>query len=238
MSLSIKTSIAASSPFQFKASFAPCIMLELLRSDMDSIRQQLHQTVQTTPHFFNGSTVIIDLDKLPSSAKINLSELKILLTELGLIPIGIRGGSTEQQIAATSVGLRTVKIGKASTSEAANTTLPAPAATAAKIISHPIRSGMQAYAKEGDLIVTGQVSPGAELMADGHIHIYGALRGRALAGIHGNKEARIFCRSLEADLIAIAGYYLTRDEISATAVNKSSMIQIYLQEEHLKIEPL
>jgi septum site-determining protein MinC len=80
-----------------------------------------------------------------------------------------------------------------------------------------VRSGQQIYAKGCDLIVLGPISQGAELLSDGHIHVYGPLRGRALAGINGNKEAHIFCHSLEAELISIAGHYKLSEDIEKIA---------------------
>jgi septum site-determining protein MinC len=96
---------------------------------------------------------------------------------------------------------------------------------------------MQIYAKEGDLIVTAQVSAGAELMADGHIHVYGPLRGRAMAGVTGNTNARIFCRAMEAELISIAGYYLTKEDMQQLP-ESHGMIQVYLENGQVRIETI
>lgn len=104
------------------------------------------------------------------------------------------------------------------------------------VLKTPVRSGQRVYAKSGDLIVLSSVNTGAEVMADGHIHVYGALRGRALAGVKGNVEARIFCHSLEADLIAIAGYYLTNEDLPAD--KRGRAVQISLSQEHLIIDAL
>ncbi|MCK5917403.1 MAG: septum site-determining protein MinC [Cocleimonas sp.] len=104
------------------------------------------------------------------------------------------------------------------------------------IIERPIRSGQQIYAKRGDLIILSQTSAGSEVMADGSIHVYGPLRGRVLAGVKGNKKARIFCRSLEAELIVIAGCYQLLDESETELKGKPAMI--HLEDEKLIIEPL
>lgn len=100
----------------------------------------------------------------------------------------------------------------------------------------PVRSGQRVYAQGGDLVVLTSISPGAELLADGHIHVYGALRGRALAGVSGNPEARIFCHSLEAELISIAGYWRVREDMPEGLIGKP--VQIALEGERLTIEPL
>lgn len=104
------------------------------------------------------------------------------------------------------------------------------------VIDRPLRSGQRIYAK-GDLVVLGMVSNGAEVIAEGNIHIYAPLRGRALAGVHGNHDARIFCTSLEAELISIAGIYRTAEVPLADEV-KGKPAQIRLDEERLLIEPL
>jgi septum site-determining protein MinC len=104
------------------------------------------------------------------------------------------------------------------------------------VIDRPLRSGQRIYAK-GDLVVLGIVSNGAEVIAEGNIHIYAPLRGRALAGVHGNHDARIFCTSLEAELISIAGIYRTTEVPLADDV-RGKPAQIRLDEEKLLIEPL
>jgi septum site-determining protein MinC len=118
--------------------------------------------------------------------------------------------------------------------------LPEPAARPAPsqtlVIDRPLRSGQQVYAK-GDLVVLGLVSHGAEVIAEGNIHVYAPLRGRALAGVHGNHDARIFCTCLEPELISIAGIYRTTETpLPADVLGKS--VQIRLEQEKLMIEPL
>nr|MDQ2693913.1 septum site-determining protein MinC [Pseudomonadota bacterium] len=109
-------------------------------------------------------------------------------------------------------------------------------ASANKLISQPVRSGQQMYAPDGDLILLGTVNAGAEVLADGNIHIYGHLRGRALAGARGNREARIFCQSLEAELVSIAGRYRVFEEMDAEV--RGTPTQIFLADDRLIIEPL
>ncbi len=106
----------------------------------------------------------------------------------------------------------------------------------AKLVTEPIRSGRQVYAREGDLVVLTTVSAGAELLADGHIHVYGALRGRALAGVAGDASARIFCRSLQAELVSIAGHWLVREDMDDHLIGRA--VQIYLNGDLLVIEPM
>ena len=100
----------------------------------------------------------------------------------------------------------------------------------------PVRSGQQIYAQNRDLTVCATVGAGAEVISDGSIHIYGALRGRALAGASGNGNARIFCREFHAELVAVAGTYKVLDEIPKNLLGKP--VQVWLDKEHLRIEEL
>lgn len=222
--------------FHFKASFSPCMIFQLIRIDFDILEKQLKQTISKAPNLFLGSPVVIDLEKIKTHGAFNVIKLKHILMAAGLVPIGVRGGTIEQQEAAIIDGLPILNNEKITLTEkvppAVNTESTP---TFAKFIATPIRSGMQIYAKGCDLIVAAAVSAGAELLADGNIHIYGPLRGRALAGVQGNTQARIFCRSLEqAELISIAGYYLTKEDIQANEI-KEGTIQIYLDNTHVRI---
>lgn len=113
---------------------------------------------------------------------------------------------------------------------------PPPPQRNTMVIAEPVRSGRQIYAPGGDLVVIGAVSPGAELLADGSIHVYGALRGRALAGVSGDQSARIFCQSLDAELVSIAGLYRVSEDIGKDI--RRRQVQIYLNNGYLHIDPL
>ena len=106
----------------------------------------------------------------------------------------------------------------------------------ARIVDQPVRSGQQCVSKHGDLILLSPISPSAELIANGNIHVYGTLRGRALCGVHGDTSARIFCSSLEAELVSVAGHYKLLEEVPAAVQNRP--VQISLQDDQLLIEPL
>lgn len=221
--------------FQFKTSFLPCTILQLTRYDLDELEQQMATTIQRAPNFFVGSPVLIDLEKIKTFGVIRFDQIKSIILKFGLIPLGVRGGSAEQHDAAVSAGLAVLSATKLSKIETEPKTSQEQF-TPAKMVTTPIRSGMQVYAKESDLIVMSQVGAGAELFADGNIHVYGPLRGRALAGVQGNMQARIFCRTLEAELVSIAGYYLTKDDMQKyTAKNSEGMVQVYLEDEQVRI---
>ncbi|HAZ88281.1 MAG TPA: septum site-determining protein MinC, partial [Marinobacter adhaerens] len=106
----------------------------------------------------------------------------------------------------------------------------------AKIISQPVRSGQQIHAPEGDLVILAPVQAGAEVLAAGNIHVYGPLRGRALAGIHGAESARVFCQSLEAELVSIAGHYKISEDLQDNGWK--SAVQIQLRDDLLVVTPL
>ena len=100
-------------------------------------------------------------------------------------------------------------------------------------MTQPVRSGTQIYARGGDLIVLSSVSPGAEIIADGHVHIYGALRGRAIAGASGDTEARIFVGKLEAELLCVAGHYLVSEAIPPEHIGQA--VQVILTDDRLTL---
>lgn len=107
-----------------------------------------------------------------------------------------------------------------------------------KLVTQPVRSGQQIYAQGADLIIMSQVSEGAEVLADGHIHVYGTLRGRALAGVNGDTSARIFCRSLEAELLSVAGNFVLSEDLRSRAEVWKQPTQVFLHDETLKVEAL
>jgi septum site-determining protein MinC len=146
--------------------------------------------------------------------------------------------------ASTANAASTAATNAASGTTATASLEPAPAAEPVRlatssqtmVVEKPLRSGQRIYAK-GDLVVLGLVSYGAEVIAEGNIHIYAPLRGRALAGVQGNHDARIFCTCLEPELISIAGIYRTTENpLPADVLGKP--VQIWLEEEKLMIEPL
>jgi septum site-determining protein MinC len=131
--------------------------------------------------------------------------------------------------------------GKARPTPAAAEVTPGPAPGGPQVspftlITRPVRSGQRIYAAGGDLSVVAAVSAGAELMADGNIHVYGPLRGRALAGMKGDTEARIFCQDLQAELVSVAGHYRVSENIPREL--KGAPVQIFLDQKVLHIEKL
>ena len=224
-------------PFELKGSLFTLTVMHLYQTDQGVIGRYLDQKIKQAPIFFNSAPVIIDLKALVTSpSRVDFVNLYDLLRRHGMIPVAVRNGTDEMHAAAAVAGLPVMLEGRSVGAASKPDKLESPPVQHSKTIRHPVRSGQQVYAPGGDLILLGTVSPGAEVLADGNIHIYASLRGRALAGIKGDREARIFCQSLEAELVSVAGYYRVSEQLSAA--DRGKAVQIYLSEDHLMIAPL
>ncbi len=217
--------------FQLKGSMLAITVLELAQNDLERLDQQLAVKVEQAPDFFNNTPLVLALDKLPADCDLDLPALIALCRKHGLRTLALRAGDPQIVKAAAELDLpvlppsgareRTLDIASKRPAEPAKPAEPVYRPT--RVVATPIRGGQQVYAQGGDLIVLAAVSPGAELLADGNIHVYGPLRGRALAGIKGDTNARIFCQQLAAEMVSIAGHYkvaedLRRDPLWAEAV--------------------
>lgn len=247
--------------FKLKGSLFTLTVLQLTSTDFALIQQQLQQTITKTPKFFANAPLIIDLQPINKDDEtLNFADLKHLLNSLNLVVVGIRGGNKQQQQAAQDAGLAIFPQSKsenlfvnrvvpknaaeqspkavtaAAVPEAKQDTKPAATVTASKLVTSPVRAGQQIFS-EGDLIVTASVSDGAELLAKGNIHVYGTLRGRALAGIDGNQDARIFCKTSKAQLLSIAGIYMLSDD-DTSKTKSSGGLMIYLADDRIQISEL
>lgn len=231
--MNVKNQQISQSAFQLKGSVLTVSVLQILSFDYSAFAKQLNDLVQKNPNFFQHMPVVIDLQKIYSlDNDINFTEINSLLRKSSLVPVGVINANSKQIASATEVGLGILPNTK--------TTNPPPRQAKkterTKIITQPVRSGQQIYAKNTDLIVVASVSNGAEILADGNIHVYGSLRGRAIAGASGDATARIFCHKLEAELVSIAGYYKLQEELAQ--IEHEGHSQIFLEEEQLVITPL
>ncbi|MBK8182983.1 MAG: septum site-determining protein MinC [Candidatus Competibacteraceae bacterium] len=223
-------------PFELKGSLFTLTVLHLFQLDRAVIERHLLEKVKQAPGFFNNTPVVIDLEGMAEPKEgLDFKGLYELLRKHGMIPVGIRNGTPKHQAAARLAGLPVLPESR-SNGQAKKPERTEPAPSRNRIIKHSVRSGQEIYAPEGDLIVLGAVSAGADVVADGNIHIYGALRGRALAGVKGDAETWIFCQSLEAELISIAGHYRVCEQFDPA--DRAKAAQIYLKEERLIIEHL
>ncbi len=227
---------------EFKSGSFSVPILILFSDDLKAIRQQLQEKVDLAPEFFKNSPLIFDVQELNKQGRpIDLSALVDIIRQSGLLPTGIRGGNVRQNKEALELRIPVYSTHSSNAStdtQKQKNIAPEPivdAITTTTLITRPIRSGQRIYSS-GDLVVLAQVSAGAEIMAEGNIHVYGTLRGRALAGVQGNTDARIFCSDLQAELISIAGNYKISEDMSDIVSKKS--VQVYLQGHTLIIKDI
>lgn len=213
--------------YDIKSADLSLVALLLKTTDITFISQALTRQMTESPGFFDQDPVIIDVSSLSfeqDTPLIDLGALLPLLHEHGLIPLAIKGAQGKLLAQAKGLGLvdasdarirRSVPLAEI-IQETTTTEFVAPPveptlALGPMVIDKPLRSGQQVYAKGRDLIVLAMVNAGAEVIADGHIHVYATLRGKAIAGARGNTQARIFVQAMEAELISIAGIYRTNE---------------------------
>ena len=242
---------------KLKGSLLPMTVLELAYYDETKIQQELAAKTTQAPGFFENLPVIIDIEQLGEEDEVPFDQLIRQCQEFSIKAVAVRGGHEKHQASAKTagLGLLTKQKERHTEPEVAQTpsapkevvrtevetvevvkTVVQHSPQQSKIVHTPIRSGQQVYAADGDLIILASVSAGAEILADGNIHVYGALRGRALAGVKGNTNARIFCQSLEAELVSVAGQYKISEDIDKSAIKKAT--QVYLSDDTLSFKNL
>jgi len=213
------------------------VAVVLKTTDLDMLAAELEQRASVTPGLFDDEPVAIDLSRVrDDDSPVDFTGLLELLRRHRMVPLAVRSGSLEQMAAALAAGLVEAPESSGRPSYEAISLAPSPTERIVEvqlppqpplIIDRPLRSGQQVYARERDLIVLALVSHGAEVIADGHIHVYAPLRGRALAGAGGNLEARIFTTAMEAQLLSIAGFYRTTDEpLPLDVAGKPAMVRL------------
>src|SRR5262249_10988858 len=208
--------------------FAPVVPIVEWLSEID-------QTIARSPGFFVGKPVVLDLSAVDLSRPA-ISHLLLSLEKRNIRVLGIEG--VEATVLASNMppllsGGRSCAVAQPSQEVSEPSPPPAPPSL---LLDSPVRSGQSIIFPDGDVTVVGSVSSGAEIAAGGSIHIYGTLRGRALAGINGNSAARIYCQKIEAELLAIDGFYRTAEEFDAALRNRPA--QAWLEGETLRITPL
>lgn len=253
MTTNLDESLTTVASFQLKGGLYTLTTIQLLTDDLNAFEAQLTQKIEQAPNFFLKAPIILDFKQInlknvnnENPIEIDFAALKKIIKSKNLILIGIKNANETQQALAMTQDLAilreksyaTQQTPKLTTQQTKISVKPQTetAINGTKLVTTPVRSGQQIYVPDGDLIVTSSVSNGAELLADGNIHVYGTLRGRALAGINGNKQARIFCSSLEAELISIAGHFKVSEDIEKQAWKVRA--EIYFKEGHLQIREL
>lgn len=258
---------ARSGVLDVKGSMFTLSVLQPKNTDMVAFEAALEERIAQAPRFFQNAPVVIDVQALRDMVpELDFAGLVALLRRHQLVPVGVRHATPAQQTAAVAAGLAllhggslaeaTPAAGQAAASQvthavetpptkAAPTVTsepqvpPAPSVTATptKTLTTPVRSGQRIYARGGDLVILAAVNAGAEVLADGNIHIYGPLRGRALAGVLGDAQARIYAQSMEAELVSVAGHYRVFEPQPPDEL-RGKPTQIYLERERLVIAPL
>ncbi|MTD99819.1 septum formation inhibitor MinC [Paracoccus sp. YIM 132242] len=228
--------------FQVRGRFLTVLALRIdTDSPDDPFYAQLDEQLHKTPQFFSGAPVVLDLANVPglSDQPDRLRDLVGNLRGRDLRVFGVQNAAGFDAAALQALGLVPVSTGRDAPLPRETAPVPAPVAAAPvavenKVIHAPVRSGQRIVAEHGDLTVIGSVASGAELVAAGNIHVYGPLRGRAIAGCHGDERAHIFCQSLNAELVAIAGLYQTSEMLEDAARQRCT--HIYLEDEKLRME--
>lgn len=246
--------------FELKGSVLTIIVLHIKKTDADQLYPQLEKKIGQARSFFNNAPVLIDLGEVDEvgQAALDFPFLVDTLRRSGLMPVGVCGQapSQSQRVLAAGLGLlpaikteRTVEVSPAPPppepeppsaapppEPAASVASPAAAAAPTKVITQPVRSGQQIFAPQGDLVILSSVNAGAEVLAAGNIHVYGALRGRAMAGINGDIKARIFSLQCNPELVAVAGEYRVNDRLPKEVLNQS--VLVFLDNGRLRFEVL
>ena len=231
---------------ELKGSLFPLSVLSCADLSVNALRAGLSQKLAQAPSFFYQAPIVLNVAECRQTP--DFAAIKQLFAELNLVLVGVCGAGTELKQQAQQAGLAALQLGKdnktaTKTSVAAsnnnsvnNSAESAAVAMDAKIVEQTVRSGQQLYAKGTDLIVRGTVGAGAEVIADGNIHIYGTLRGKAIAGAAGDRSKRIFCYNLQAELVSIAGNYWLSESLQGEFWGKSTCIK--LQDDQLVLAEL
>ena len=223
----------------FKGEMSMLNILHLSVIDIQQVIELLQSKIEDAPQFFLDSSLVIDCQELGEKcSELDFSKLHVAIKDAGFIPVGVRNvpdnciknikQSGWSIMRASKPAQKTVKDTKQKNEVQKESCV--------EVVNKPLRSGQQVYAPDGGVVVLHQTSAGSEILAGGSVHIYGAMRGRVLAGVNGAKCARIFCQSLEADLVAIAGCYQLLDDADTDLKGLPAMIR--LEGDRLIFEPL
>lgn len=220
-----------------KGKVAPCTLFRPLTTDLEILRCDLDRHLGETPGYVANMAVIIDCAGLAElDGDFDLSGAVSVLRGAGLAPVGIQGADDRLNSLVQDLHLGVFASVRQNPAKAAPVRSQPAAPTEAMIVDRPVRSGQQIYARGRDLVVTAPVGPGAEVIADGNVHVYAPLRGRALAGATGNECARIFCHELRAELVSVAGLYRVSEDLPENVLGAA--VQIRLDGRQLVIESI
>ena len=244
-------------PFRLRGANFNLLVLRLLDHRPEVVVPAIGDQFRRAPGFLRFAPIVLGLSDIQvPPAEVDFPSLIQGLRELEIMPIGTTGGTAEMRNVAISYGLPPVRSIGGKETEEDITAAPAPAAgeaaqaapppplpitkpaaaRATMVVDQPVRAGQRIWAEGSDLIITSTVNAGAEVIADGNIHVYGALRGRAIAGGADNMEARVFALNFDPELVSIAGFYAVREGFPAAQIGKA--MQVRLVGERMRFDPI
>lgn len=219
---------------EFKGRMLMVTVLQVKQAALDKVNKALLAQLDDAHSWLKDVALVLDFP--PNTDAIFIHEVVSMVRLHGLNLVAVSAASDVPEEVLIPLELGVVALSSSGGRSVAKTQTPqVTEAIETVVIEQPVRSGQQVYSR-GDLIVLNSVSTGAELMAEGHIHVYGNLRGRAMAGVRGNETARIFCQRLNAELVSVAGHYYVADDLPEHLQNQA--VQISLRIEALEIQPL
>lgn len=237
------------SAFEIRFGQVGLAQVRVLSIDAKAIQEQLAARLASAPQLFDRTAVCLDLNALEKEPEVaQVRSLLDAIRRAGMCPVGLAHGTAAVEATARTLDLPVLtqfrvqaKLGHLASPprEAPKPAAPAPSQPDADVFSaptlmhhHPVRSGQRVYARHRDLVVTSVVGAGAEVIADGCVHIYGALRGKAVAGARGEVTARVFCQEFQAELVSIAGVFRVFETIPAELAGKP--VQAWLDGDDLR----
>ncbi len=248
-------------PFRLRGANFNLLVMRLLDHRVEAVVPALGDQFRRAPGFLRFAPIVVGLDDIQARPhEVDFAGLVQQLRAIEIVPIGTVGGTPEMRVAAQGAGLPPLRMVGGKEEEVplappsaavpappvyqAPPPPPAPApepqpqgiAQAAMVIDQPVRAGQRIWAQGTDLIIVGTVNRGAEVIADGNIHVYGRLLGRAIAGGQDNAEARVFAQHFDPELVSIAGYYAVREGLGEAPIGKAVMAR--LVGEHMRFDPL
>lgn len=225
---------------EIKGSLFTLSVLHLTQNDLSQFKSALTAKISQAPSFFYRAPIVVNIEQVDAQT-IDFTNLKSTIVDLDMVLVGISGGTAEQKQQAKEQGLAVLNLTKDPVSKPPTTVVEKVVETViekhietvekkvlepSKEVKQNVRSGQQVYAQDTSLIILGSVAHGAEVVADGDIHIYGTLRGRALAGAKGNTDAKIYCQNLKAELVSICGNYMMSEALQNNVWDQPASIQL------------
>uniref|UniRef100_Q31GG4 Probable septum site-determining protein MinC n=1 Tax=Hydrogenovibrio crunogenus (strain DSM 25203 / XCL-2) TaxID=317025 RepID=Q31GG4_HYDCU len=217
-----------------KGSILSLTVLNLFSDQIDETKKAIAAKIEQAPDFFVGIPIVLE-PQITLKDPTFLALLVEYLTQLQMIPIGIRTEDEAIKEQAEYAGLAIFPREKPKTRPKRSKNEPEEGLKTALMVKNSVRSGQQIYAKDRDLIVMGSINPGAEVVADGHVHVFGKVMGKVFAGSSGDTEAKIFAKQLNPELVCIAGMYQLSEDIDESF--KNGFIEISLNDGKLVFNP-